>query len=138
MRWPRRRGRVSNRLRRVHSRRRFVRHGNTFPGRPRRRRQSRRIRRGFRPTGRRMIASPRLFPHTSTPDGAADPDARWFRFPWGGPLVTAAFGFLAFLPYPAIPVGSSTGVQFGSLVTLVVALPCLLVPWRGKPYFLAP
>jgi hypothetical protein len=85
-----------------------------------------------------MIASPRLFPRTSTPDAAADPEARWSRFPWGGPLVTAAFGFLAFLPYPAIPAGSSTGVQFGSLLTLVVALPCLLVPWRGRPYFLAP
>ena len=85
-----------------------------------------------------MIASARQFPRTSMPEGLSKAEARWSRFPWGGPLVTAAFGFLAFLPYPAIPVGSSSGVQFGSLLTLVVALPCLLVPWRGRPYFLAP
>src|SRR5438105_3351964 len=87
-----------------------------------------------------MIASTRQFPRISMPDGVgiADPEARWSRFPWGGPWITALFGFLAFLPYPAIPVGSSTGVQFGSLLTLVVAVPCLLLPWRGRPFFLAP
>ncbi|HSU68348.1 MAG TPA: hypothetical protein VLJ39_15825 [Tepidisphaeraceae bacterium] len=45
-------------------------------------------------------------------------------------------GFLAFMPYPAIPAGNNTAVQLGSIISIVVAAPLLLQSWKRKPYYL--
>ncbi|HEY2584130.1 MAG TPA: hypothetical protein VGI81_00025 [Tepidisphaeraceae bacterium] len=53
--------------------------------------------------------------------------------------VAAAFalGFLAFLPYPAIPAGNNSAIQFGTLLTLLLLVPVALTPWKGKPFYVA-
>lgn len=84
-----------------------------------------------------MIALSRPFPRTSMDDGPLSA-ASFMRFPFGGAVIATVFGFLAFMPYPAIPVGASTGLQFGSLLTLLLVLPCLFLPWKGRPFFIAP
>ena len=43
-------------------------------------------------------------------------------------LAAVAFGFLAMLPYPAVPVGSSTGLQAGHLFAAAALVPLLLAP----------
>jgi len=48
------------------------------------------------------------------------------------------FGFAAFLPYPAIPVGSNSALQAGNLISLLLVLPCLALPWKGQSFYLAP
>src|SRR4051794_28747360 len=54
-------------------------------------------------------------------------------FPFSGALAALLLGFLCFMPYPGLPVGNSTGIQTGNLISLAVALPCLLMPWKGRP-----
>lgn len=86
-----------------------------------------------------MIAHLRPFPRTSTAERR--PRCRrdiWAGFPFAGTSVAVVFGFLTFMPYPGIPVGDSTGVQVGSLLTLVLVVPCLFTSWKNQPFFLAP
>ena len=88
-----------------------------------------------------MIAYLRPFPRTRTAEWPACRHPRrngWAEFPFAGTAVGMAFGFLTFMPYPGVPVGDNTGVQLGSLLTLVVVIPCLFSSWRDEPYFLAP
>jgi hypothetical protein len=51
----------------------------------------------------------------------------------------AAFGlgFLGFLPYPAIPAGNNSAIQFGTLLTLVLLVPVAMTAWKRKPFYLA-
>jgi hypothetical protein len=58
-------------------------------------------------------------------------------FPVAGAAAGLLFGFLCFMPYPAIPVGNATGVQTGSLISLALALPWMLAPWRSRPLILS-
>jgi len=55
-----------------------------------------------------------------------------------GAFLTIAFGFLAFLPYPAIPIGRSSAFQAGNILTLLMVLPCLALPWRRRPFLFFP
>jgi hypothetical protein len=50
----------------------------------------------------------------------------------------AALGFLCFMPYPALPVGSYSAVQAGNALALVVSVPVLLVSWKRRPFWVFP
>jgi hypothetical protein len=51
-------------------------------------------------------------------------------------IAAFALGFLCFLPYPALPVGGNSAVQIGNVLSIVLALPLLLVSWKRQPYYL--
>lgn len=51
-------------------------------------------------------------------------------------LLMGALGFFAFMPYPALNVGNFTAVQIGNFLTLLLAAPLLLIPWRNQPFYL--
>lgn len=53
-------------------------------------------------------------------------------------LLVMALGFFCFLPYPSIPVGTSTAIQAGNVLTLLAMLPLLMISWRNKPYWIVP
>jgi hypothetical protein len=55
-----------------------------------------------------------------------------------GALLALALGFLAFLPYPAIPAGRNSAVQAGNLLTLLMVLPSLALPWKRRPFLFYP
>ena len=40
------------------------------------------------------------------------------------------------MPYPALSIGSNTGLQLGDVVSVLFALPLLFMSWKGKPYYL--
>jgi hypothetical protein len=52
--------------------------------------------------------------------------------------LTFLFGFLAFMPYPGLPIGNNTSIQPGDFVSLLLVLPCFAVSWKGRPYQMAP
>jgi hypothetical protein len=56
----------------------------------------------------------------------------------GGPaaLGVAALGFFCFMPYPALPVGGSTALQMGNVLTALAVLPVLLTGWLRRPSWL--
>ena len=51
-----------------------------------------------------------------------------------GALLAFCLGFLAFMPYPAIPAGKNSAVQFGNILTLLMVLPTLALTWRRRPF----
>lgn len=53
-----------------------------------------------------------------------------------GSIAAFALGFFAFLPYPAIPAGNNTAIQIGSLITLAMVVPILLISWKRQPFYL--
>src|SRR4051794_35655247 len=53
-------------------------------------------------------------------------------------LLAVAMGFFCFMPYPALDIGNSTAIQIGNVLTLVMCVPCLLVSWRRRPFYMAP
>lgn len=55
-----------------------------------------------------------------------------------GAALALALGFLAFLPYPAIPAGRNSAIQAGNILTLLMVLPCLALPWRRRPFLFYP
>jgi hypothetical protein len=55
-----------------------------------------------------------------------------------GERLALALGFFAYLPYPAIPAGNNTGIQVGNLLTLLMMLPVVALPWRRKSFMLYP
>ena len=68
--------------------------------------------------------------------GLPRPRAESLRAPAG--LYCAALAFFCFLPYPACAVGNASAVQVGNALVLLLALPALLVSWRGRPYWVFP
>jgi hypothetical protein len=75
----------------------------------------------------------RIEPDTGTPFRLGD-----LLAPRAEAVLAFLFGFLAFLPYPAIPAGTNSAVQTGSIVAILVLLPCLAVSWKGQPFYMAP
>src|SRR4051812_38647550 len=65
---------------------------------------------------------------------ARDSDAR----SGGGPaaLGVAALGFFCFMPYPALPVGGSTAIQMGNVLSALAAIPALVTGWMRRPTWL--
>jgi hypothetical protein len=55
-----------------------------------------------------------------------------------GAALALAMGFFAYLPYPAIPAGNNTAIQAGNLLTLLMVLPVISLPWSRKPFMLYP
>lgn len=53
-------------------------------------------------------------------------------------LLVGALGFFCFLPYSSISVGNRSALQFGNLLTLLLALPALFVSWRHRPFWVYP
>jgi len=78
----------------------------------------------------------RSIPSPYVPDiSAANPFQALFPGIYGK---VAAFllGFIVFVPYPALSIGSNTGLQLGDVLSVLFALPLLFMSWRGKPYYL--
>ena len=50
----------------------------------------------------------------------------------------AALGFLCFMPYPALPVGSYSAIQAGNVAASVLAVPVLLMSWKRRPFWVYP
>jgi hypothetical protein len=48
------------------------------------------------------------------------------------------FGFCCFMPYAAIPIGHNSAIQIGNLLTLLLVLPIVAVPWRRQPFWIYP
>jgi hypothetical protein len=55
-----------------------------------------------------------------------------------GAFLAVLLGFLAFLPYPAIPAGRNSAIQAGNILTVLMVLPCLALPWRRRPFIFYP
>ena len=55
-----------------------------------------------------------------------------------GARLALLLGFLAFLPYPAIPVGRNSAIQAGNILTVLMVLPCLALPWKRRPFIFYP
>jgi hypothetical protein len=53
-------------------------------------------------------------------------------------VLTFLFGMLAFLPYPALPVGANSAFQTGNVLSIILVLPCLALAWKGQSFYLAP
>jgi len=51
-----------------------------------------------------------------------------------GAVLAFGLGFLAFMPYPAIPAGKNSAVQFGNILTILMVLPTLALTWRRRPF----
>jgi hypothetical protein len=66
--------------------------------------------------------------------GPADPLDR--ISPRLGPAATLLLGFLTFMPYPSLTVGGNSALQMGSILTLLLMIPALAMPWRHRPIFL--
>jgi len=56
----------------------------------------------------------------------------------GVALLCGAIGFFAFMPYPAMPIGSSTAIQIGNVLTLLMLAPLLTMSWKGRPFYILP
>jgi hypothetical protein len=52
------------------------------------------------------------------------------------PLLAMAFGFFAFLPYPALAVGNASAIQIGNVITMLACAPGLLMSWRRRPFWI--
>ncbi|HZL37640.1 MAG TPA: hypothetical protein VFC78_20145 [Tepidisphaeraceae bacterium] len=53
-------------------------------------------------------------------------------------LAVGAFGFFAFMPYPALPVGGASAVQFGDMLTILMVLACIALPWKRRAFWVYP
>src|SRR4051794_36985726 len=53
-------------------------------------------------------------------------------------LLVGAFAFFCFLPYASLTVGNRSALQVGNALTLLMALPALLVPWTRRGLWIYP
>jgi hypothetical protein len=67
--------------------------------------------------------------------GAANPFQSLFPGMYGK-IAAFILGFIVFVPYPALSIGSNTGLQLGDVLSVLFALPLLFMSWKGKPYYL--
>jgi hypothetical protein len=76
--------------------------------------------------------------HLSPTESAAHPavsgEALRARMGW----CCAALGFLCFMPYPALPVGSYSAIQAGNVLALALSVPVLLLSWKHRPFWVYP
>ena len=56
----------------------------------------------------------------------------------GVALACGLLGFFCFMPYPALPVGNSTAIQIGNVLTLLMVVPILTMSWSGRPFYIVP
>src|SRR3982750_1248020 len=82
------------------------------------------------PAARAIAAAPRALPR---PDrGTVRVGARSLG------LLVGAFAFFCFLPYASVTVGNRSALQVGNALTLLMALPALLVPWTRRGLWIYP
>ena len=74
--------------------------------------------------------------HQATLDAAAA--ALRARRERRGAWLAAALGFFALMPYAAISAGNNSSIQFGNLLTIVMAVPTLLLSWRYRSLWFYP
>src|SRR5690242_15057025 len=53
-------------------------------------------------------------------------------------LLAGLLGFFAFLPYPALNVGSTSAIQIGNVFVLILCAPIVAMSWRSRPYWILP
>jgi hypothetical protein len=53
-------------------------------------------------------------------------------------VLVGAFAFFCFLPYASIAVGNRSALQVGNALTLLLALPALLLPWTRRGLWVYP
>src|SRR4051794_19486845 len=53
-------------------------------------------------------------------------------------LLASAMAFACFMPYPALNIGNSTAIQIGNVIPLLMAIPCLFVSWKRRPFYILP
>ncbi len=82
-----------------------------------------------------MLAPSRQPPRTEPPL-APLPQAPWSLLARQAPALAALLGFFCFMPYMAIPVGSSTAIQFGTILTVLLTSPFLVVTYRRGPLWI--
>lgn len=68
------------------------------------------------------------------PDDAADFESGAMPPSRSGAVLAFCLGLLAFMPYPAIPVGKNSAIQVGNILTLFMVLPTLALTWRRRPF----
>jgi hypothetical protein len=56
----------------------------------------------------------------------------------GVALMCGLLGFFCFMPYPALPVGSSSAIQIGNVLTLLMAAPVVMMSWKGRGFYIYP
>jgi hypothetical protein len=83
------------------------------------------------PPARRATTSPRPLP--LRPD--REPARSGAR---GLGLLVGVFAFFCFLPYASITVGNRSALQAGNVLTLLMVLPALLVPWTRRAFWVVP
>jgi len=54
------------------------------------------------------------------------------------PAASMALGFFCFMPYPAIPFGTSSALQIGNMLSVAMLVPALALTWRHRPVYLYP
>jgi hypothetical protein len=54
------------------------------------------------------------------------------------PTTIMVLGFTAFTPFPGISIGSTSALQIGNILSLLLLIPVLLMPWRYRPVYLYP
>ena len=54
----------------------------------------------------------------------------------GVALMCGLLGFFCFMPYPAMPVGSSSAIQIGNVLTLLMVAPVLMMSWKKAAGFI--
>jgi hypothetical protein len=83
-----------------------------------------------------VIAVPKSLSAGVSPvaESAAPPSSAW-RI---GAALAMIFGFVCFMPYPAIPIGRQSALQIGNLLAPLLLIPALALPWRHRPIYLFP
>ena len=83
-----------------------------------------------------MIAAAKPLPRAAFPAGqSAAPASSAWRI---GAALAMIFGFVCFMPYPAIPIGRQSALQIGNLLAPLLLIPALALPWRHRPIYLFP
>src|SRR3954447_10686770 len=82
------------------------------------------------PAARAITAAPRALPRSDR--GTVRVGAR------GLGLLVGAFAFFCFLPYASITVGNRSALQVGNALTLLMAVPALLLPWTRRGLWIYP
>src|SRR5438105_3462018 len=55
-----------------------------------------------------------------------------------GAVLAFLLGALAFLPYPAFPIGRNSAIQIGNVLTVIMVLPALSLNWKRWPMLFFP
>jgi hypothetical protein len=83
-----------------------------------------------------MNASRQPLPRISGQIGPANTLARiTARF---APAASMALGFFCFTPYPSIPIGASSALQIGNILSMILLVPALTLMWRHRAVHLYP